>query len=135
MGNRVARVKSVGRLRALVRYFKDPKASIFGKLFVLAAVFYVIWPMDLIPDVPIVGWLDDLGVLGIASAWLLRRLAPYREAPALPEAPPADVIDVQAGGDRPSIRNFHSGAVFHSGGFSIPELSIPEGAEIPVRNA
>ena len=53
----------------------------FGKLFVLSAVVYVIVPVDLIPDVPIVGWLDDLGVMGIATAWLSRVLGRYRELP------------------------------------------------------
>lgn len=73
--------RRVGRFRALFRYFKDREASVFGKLFVLAAVFYVIWPADLIPDVPVVGWLDDIGVMGIATAFLSRVLARYRERP------------------------------------------------------
>ena len=72
----------IGRARALVRYFRDPAASIFGKLFVLAAVVYVICPVDLIPDVPIVGWLDDIGVMGVAVAWMWKVVGRYREAPA-----------------------------------------------------
>ena len=70
----------IGRARALVRYFRDPAASIFGKLFVLAAVVYVICPIDLIPDVPIVGWLDDIGVMGLAVAWMWKVVGRYREA-------------------------------------------------------
>jgi uncharacterized membrane protein YkvA (DUF1232 family) len=78
----------VGRIRALGRFFKDREASVFGKLFVLAALFYVVWPADLIPDVPIIGWLDDIGVMGLATAYLSRVLAKYRgqspgETPAL----------------------------------------------------
>jgi uncharacterized membrane protein YkvA (DUF1232 family) len=61
-----------------VRYFRDPAASAFGKLFVLAAVAYVVWPMDLIPDVPLIGWLDDLGVAGVAMAFLSRVAGRYR---------------------------------------------------------
>ncbi len=72
--------RKVGRVRALGRYFRDREASVFGKLFVLAAVFYVVWPADLIPDVPVIGWLDDLGVMGLATAYLSRVLARYREA-------------------------------------------------------
>jgi uncharacterized membrane protein YkvA (DUF1232 family) len=68
----------VGRLRALARFFKDRDASILGKLFVLAAVFYVVWPADLIPDVPIIGWLDDIGVMGLATAYLSRVIGRYR---------------------------------------------------------
>lgn len=70
--------RRIGRFRALGRYFKDREASVFGKLFVLAAVFYVVWPADLIPDVPVIGWLDDLGVMGLATAYLSRVIARYR---------------------------------------------------------
>jgi uncharacterized membrane protein YkvA (DUF1232 family) len=73
----------IGRLRALGRYFKDPNAGIFGKGIVLLAAAYVIFPYDLIPDVPLIGWLDDIGVMGITTAWLSSRLAKYREAPEL----------------------------------------------------
>jgi uncharacterized membrane protein YkvA (DUF1232 family) len=76
----------IGRIRALFRYFKDRDASIFGKLFVFAAAFYVAWPADLIPDVPVIGWLDDLGVMGIATAWLSRVLRRYREVPSAESA-------------------------------------------------
>ena len=69
----------IGRARALVRYFRDPSASNIGKLFVLAAVVYVISPIDLIPDVPIVGWLDDIGVMSLAVAWMWKVVGRYRE--------------------------------------------------------
>lgn len=85
----------IGRARALVRYFRDREASILGKLFVLAAVVYVISPVDLIPDAfPIVGWLDDMGVMSLAVAWMWKVVGRYREAPqASPdhESPPAQV--------------------------------------------
>ena len=72
----------IGRVRALVRYFRDREASILGKLFVLAAVVYVISPVDLIPDAfPIVGWLDDMGVMTLAVAWMWKVVGRYREAP------------------------------------------------------
>ena len=69
-------------LRALGRYYRDPSASTPGKLVAFVAVIYVIVPFDLIPDVPIVGWIDDLGVMGLATAWLLRAVARYREPAA-----------------------------------------------------
>jgi uncharacterized membrane protein YkvA (DUF1232 family) len=71
----------IGRARALVRYFRDPHTSILGKLFVLAAVVYVISPVDLIPDVPIIGWLDDMGVMSLAVAWMWKVVGRYREQP------------------------------------------------------
>jgi uncharacterized membrane protein YkvA (DUF1232 family) len=74
----------VGRIRALGRYFRDDQASIFGKGFVLFAVAYVIFPLDAIPDVaPVIGWLDDLGVVALALLHLSRVLDRYRDPPAL----------------------------------------------------
>jgi uncharacterized membrane protein YkvA (DUF1232 family) len=86
---KMMKVGRIGRVRALGRFFKDRDASLLGKLFVLAAVFYVVWPADLIPDVPIVGWLDDIGVMGLATAYLSRVIARYRgpKMPKIGESP------------------------------------------------
>ena len=36
------------------------------------AVLYLIWPIDLVPDLaPIIGWLDDIGITTFATAYLL----------------------------------------------------------------
>lgn len=69
----------IGRVRALIRYFRDREASILGKLFVLAAVVYVISPIDAIPDVPVIGWLDDMGVMTLAVGWMWKVIGRYRE--------------------------------------------------------
>ncbi len=75
----------IGRARALYRYFRDPAASLVGKLLVMLALVYVISPIDAIPDVvPLVGWLDDIGVMSLAVAWMWKVVGRYREAPALP---------------------------------------------------
>ncbi|MDF2696239.1 MAG: hypothetical protein K0S65_4622 [Labilithrix sp.] len=58
----------------------------FGKLVIFLAMIYVVVPVDLIPDVPLVGWLDDIGVMGLATAWLARVVARYRSPEELPEA-------------------------------------------------
>jgi uncharacterized membrane protein YkvA (DUF1232 family) len=75
-------LRRVGWFRALARYYRDPSASILGKLVALVAALYAVLPFDLVPDVPIIGWLDDLGVMGLASAWLFHAVGRYREAPA-----------------------------------------------------
>jgi uncharacterized membrane protein YkvA (DUF1232 family) len=76
----------IGRARALYRYFRHPATSFrdrIGKLFVLLALIYVISPVDAIPDVlPVVGWLDDIGVMGLVVAWMWRVVGRSREAPA-----------------------------------------------------
>ena len=74
----------IGALAAFVRYMRDGRAGVLGKLFVVAAAAYVVMPLDAIPDVaPVVGWLDDLGVATLALLYLSRALAPYRAAPQL----------------------------------------------------
>lgn len=48
------------------------------------AVLYAVWPADFLPDVmPIVGWLDDIGVLGIAVAFITAAIC--RRTDNLPE--------------------------------------------------
>jgi len=78
-------MKKIGWVPAFWRYMRDRDASIFGKLLAVFAVAYVVMPLDLIPDVPFIGWLDDIGVVALVGAWLTRRIAEYR-APASPLA-------------------------------------------------
>lgn len=69
----------VGTVVAAWRFFKDPQGSLFVKVLFVLALAYVVWPVDAIPDfIPVVGWLDDLGVVAIASAFLWRAIEPYR---------------------------------------------------------
>jgi uncharacterized membrane protein YkvA (DUF1232 family) len=80
----------LGYLRAIGRFFRDPDASFWGKLFVLATIVYVVSPLDFIPDLaPVVGWLDDLGLAGVAMMYLARVAGRYREESAM--APPKAV--------------------------------------------
>lgn len=70
---------SVGLVPGIVRFFRDKDASLWGKLFVLGVVAYVVFPADFIPDViPVVGWLDDLGAVAVAMAYLTRVSRRYR---------------------------------------------------------
>jgi len=58
-----------------------------GKGFVLLAALYAVFPLDLIPDmVPVIGWLDDLGVMSLALYHLARVSKAYAE-PALVPVP------------------------------------------------
>lgn len=77
-------LKRRGWVSAFWRYMRDSEASIFGKLLAVFAVVYVVCPVDLIPDVPGIGWLDDIGVVALVGAWLTRRISEYREMPAEP---------------------------------------------------
>ncbi len=78
---RLSHRKKLGYIGSFARFFKDKEASLMGKLFVLATLAYVVWPLDLIPDVaPVIGWLDDLGMATIAMVYLTRVSEKYRVA-------------------------------------------------------
>ena len=53
---------------AMVRNFlKDSSVPRWRKALLLGAIAYALMPFDLIPDtIPLLGWLDDLGVLSLA---------------------------------------------------------------------
>lgn len=76
---RVGAPAAVGLLPGIFRFFRDREASLAGKAFVVLAIGYIVFPADAVPDVlPIVGWLDDLGVAGVAFAYLHRVASRYR---------------------------------------------------------
>jgi uncharacterized membrane protein YkvA (DUF1232 family) len=51
-------------LKALYNYFVDPSISWYRKSIVVGALIYFIVPIDSIPDIaPLIGYLDDLGVI------------------------------------------------------------------------
>jgi uncharacterized membrane protein YkvA (DUF1232 family) len=77
-------VRRIGWFRALGRYYRDPSASVLGRLVAFFAAIYVVLPVDLIPDVPLIGWADDLGVMGLATMWLSHVVGRYRAAPLAP---------------------------------------------------
>lgn len=63
------RTRTVGKLWS---YLRDPGVASWRKLAGVAAVAYVIWPLDLIPDaIPVLGWLDDVGIVAAAAAFLV----------------------------------------------------------------
>jgi uncharacterized membrane protein YkvA (DUF1232 family) len=65
----LAKTRTVGKLW---RYLRDPGVATWRKLAGVAAVGYVLWPLDLIPDgIPVLGWLDDAGILAAAAAFLV----------------------------------------------------------------
>jgi uncharacterized membrane protein YkvA (DUF1232 family) len=63
---------------ALVRYMRDPQVSWHRKAIVAAALIYFISPIDAIPDItPLIGYLDDLGVITALLKYLGHELIPY----------------------------------------------------------
>jgi uncharacterized membrane protein YkvA (DUF1232 family) len=64
--------------RDVVAWLKDPEVSLASKSLGLLALLYVLSPVDLCPDViPVIGWLDDVGVLGLVAAFYARRISAH----------------------------------------------------------
>ena len=57
------------KLAAVRNFLSDPAVSRWRKGLLLGAVLYALWPLDVIPDtLPVLGWLDDVGLLSLAVA-------------------------------------------------------------------
>ncbi len=70
----------------------DPRVAPGAKLLALFAIVYLLFPFDLAPDVvPVLGWLDDVGVTAMAFVLLARAWKHYRGSAAEPVSP--DVIE------------------------------------------
>ncbi len=62
------------------RFLAAKKTPWAPKLFALLTVAYLVWPVDLIPDVvPLFGWLDDVGIASFSVAWLLKKVSEATE--------------------------------------------------------
>ena len=66
---------------ALYRYMTDPIVSWQRKAVVVAGLIYFISPIDTIPDfAPLVGYMDDLGVITALLKFLGSELIPYYQS-------------------------------------------------------
>jgi len=55
---------------------KDSRTPLLAKIICAGMVVYMIDPIDIIPDfIPVLGWLDDVAILGIGF-WLVKRITP-----------------------------------------------------------
>jgi uncharacterized membrane protein YkvA (DUF1232 family) len=78
-------------LHKLWRYVRDGRVPLWRKLVGVAAVAYLIWPFDLIPDfIPVIGYLDDAGILTAAALFLVRDVRLHEQR--FPGVPIAEVI-------------------------------------------
>jgi len=81
----------VRTLGATLRFFFSLKSPILPRLAAVFALAYLVWPVDLIPDVaPILGWLDDAGFATLAFGWVMKKVGEAEAArlPASIEPPP-----------------------------------------------
>ena len=61
-------------LKRVTTLLADPRVAKLPRFAVLAAIAYLISPIDLVPDfvVPLVGWLDDATLVWLSLRWLLK---------------------------------------------------------------
>lgn len=75
VGNKIRFAKDV---KALYKYMKDKSVSWYRKSIVVGALIYFITPIDTIPDLaPLIGYLDDLGVITAVIKFLGHELMQY----------------------------------------------------------
>jgi uncharacterized membrane protein YkvA (DUF1232 family) len=64
-------------VRLCWRLLGEARVGIWPKLVLLGALAYVVFPLDLLADtVPLLGQVDDLGVLLAASGWFVGACPP-----------------------------------------------------------
>ena len=84
-----------GFIRKTLAYIGDPAVATWRKVLGGGvAALYVLVPFDIIPDfIPILGWLDDLGLVGAAAWYMVRQINKHAEARArLPPPPPPSTL-------------------------------------------
>lgn len=68
------------KVQALYSFIKDPEAPWTTKAIAVGALLYLVSPIDAIPDfIPVVGLLDDVGVIGLAVNTLNSELDKYMD--------------------------------------------------------
>ena len=73
----------------LFRYMKDPSVSRWRKAAGVAALAYLVLPFDAVPDViPLLGWLDDVGVLSAAALFVTREVKKHAARPPVTRIEP-----------------------------------------------
>ena len=93
-------------LRLAFRLLREPRVPILTKALPALAVAYVIWPLDILPDlVPLLGQIDDIGLVLLAVELFMRICPPaavdfHRSAIARKQkyahmTAAADVIDAE----------------------------------------
>lgn len=77
VGKKISFAKDI---KALYNYMRDKHVPWYRKSIVIGALIYFISPIDAVPDLaPLVGYLDDLGVITAVLKFMGSELIPYYE--------------------------------------------------------
>ncbi len=64
------------KLASVRNFLKDSSVARWRKALLLGAIAYAVMPFDAVPDtIPLLGWLDDVGVLSLAATAVWRDVA------------------------------------------------------------
>jgi uncharacterized membrane protein YkvA (DUF1232 family) len=78
--NKKSIFRIIGHLKALKRYMLSKDVKWYRKSVVIAAILYFISPLDAMPDIaPLIGFLDDFGVIAWTIRFLGREITDYYE--------------------------------------------------------
>ena len=87
-------MSTLQRVQRMLTLLRDPRVAKLPRFAVFAALAYLVWPVDLLPEIalPIVGWLDDATLIWMALRWLAKAGDEADRAGAL-DIPTAKRID------------------------------------------
>ncbi|MBD3251392.1 DUF1232 domain-containing protein [Candidatus Uhrbacteria bacterium] len=80
------RMKKIPDLNTLYNFFVDKNTDWKPKLVSGLALLYILWPADLIPDIPIFGWADDATITFLAGWYLAHKVKQYKKHHAQKES-------------------------------------------------
>lgn len=76
---KIKHVPIADRVLLMFAYFKDPETPKLKKIIIAAGLLYFVTPIDIIPDtIPVLGLLDDIGVLSMVASYMINELEEYR---------------------------------------------------------
>ena len=80
--------------RLVYHLLRDPDVPFYLKLLPFAAVLYLLWPVDILPDIaPVLGQLDDVTALLVSSKVFIELVPPHVVARHMDRIRTADGYD------------------------------------------